>query len=657
MDCLKSAHQRMVFSRFGTTAKWMGALAVACLGSLSSSMAAPVDVYGHLPSLEDLALSPDGSKVAFVETDGDDRKLYVTALTERKVLATGIIGSTKLRAIEWMDNDNLLFEVSSTLTPEANALASNAEWFQLITFNVATKKAVPMKFQVPGEITFNILKGDYTLREVKGATTLFVPALFESRGLMNGLFKYDVSHGYTHLIAKGTRHATQWLIDESGAIVGDFTYRDSEKNWELSFVGEKGKRSSVSGPAPIDVPTILGFDESGESVLFDFLENGEVIWKPLRLKDGTWGAPLGKGQAFRTPLVDRKTGRIIGGIHGFDDAEVVFFDNELQAHWNAVLRAFPNERVSLLSHSDDYSKLLVRVFGARDGYVYALFDWYMHQSVILGRVYKGLDTNAEVKTISYRAADGLEIPAYLTLPPGRAGTNLPLVVLPHGGPAAVDSNHFDWWAQALAAQGYAVVQPNFRGSTVNQQFLEAGYGEWGRKMQSDLSDAVRFLAQQGTIDPKRVCIVGASYGGYAALAGVTLDPGVYRCAVSVAGLSDLSRQLRWENRVVASADNITQRYWDRFLGVKGPDDPTLRAISPIEHVGTVTAPVLLIHGHDDSVVPYEQSQVMADALKRAGKPVTFLTLEHEDHWLSRSATRFKMLQATEDFLAANNPPD
>ena len=189
------------------------------------------------------------------------------------------------------------------------------------------------------------------------------------------------------------------------------------------------------------------------------------------------------------------------------------------------------------------------------------------------------------------------------------------------------------------------------------RFREAGYGEWGRKMQSDLSDAVHYLAQRGTIDPKRVCIVGASYGGYAALAGVTLEPGVYRCAVSVAGLSDLRRQLRWTNANSASADNHAQRYWDRFMGVSGPGDPALQAISPIENIGAVTAPVLLIHGRDDTVVPYEQSEIMADALKRAGEFVEFVTLEHEDHWLSRSATRFQMLQATVTFLKANNPPD
>jgi dipeptidyl aminopeptidase/acylaminoacyl peptidase len=199
-----------------------------------------------------------------------------------------------------------------------------------------------------------------------------------------------------------------------------------------------------------------------------------------------------------------------------------------------------------------------------------------------------------------------------------------------------------------------VLQPNFRGSILDSRFLEAGFGEWGRKMQTDLSDGVRYLARQGVIDPKRVCIVGASYGGYAALAGVTIESGVYRCAISVAGISDLKRFRKW---TVENETRLSQRYWDRFIGISDKNDPSIAAISPIEHVGSVSVPVLLVHGRDDTVVPYEQSELIFSALKRAGKSVEMVTMKHEDHWLSRSETRLQMLQASVDFLRANNPPN
>ncbi len=176
-------------------------------------------------------------------------------------------------------------------------------------------------------------------------------------------------------------------------------------------------------------------------------------------------------------------------------------------------------------------------------------------------------------------------------------------------------------------------------------------------MQTDLSDGVRYLAKEGIVDPARVCIVGASYGGYAALAGAALDPGVYRCAVSVSGPSDLNRMLKWEISRNLGSHSTTDRYWDRFMGASGPDDPVLATLSPASAVAAVKVPVLLIHGRDDTVVPFEQSQVMYDGLKSANKPVELITLKQEDHWLSRSETRQQMLQAQVTFLKAHNPPD
>ena len=236
--------------------------------------------------------------------------------------------------------------------------------------------------------------------------------------------------------------------------------------------------------------------------------------------------------------------------------------------------------------------------------------------------------------------------------------NLPLIVLPHGGPHTRDLPGFDWLSQALASRGYAVLQPQFRGSAgFGWDLLSAGFGEFGRKMQTDLSDGVRALAAKGTIDPKRVCIVGASYGGYAAMAGATMDTGVYRCAVADAGLSDLHDFMRYMQRRSERSDNLNVRFWDRFLGVSGTDDPALDAISPIKHVDKATIPILLIHGRDDTVVPIAQSVDMADALKEAGKQVELVKLDGEDHWLSRSETRFQMLDATVKFVEANNPPN
>ena len=653
MEKTKRPRQRPLGTLFAAVT---ACAAAACLIGGRSAVAAdadPLAAFGRLPSLEDVAISPDGSKIAFVRTNGESRILVVAPLSKPEILGGVRVGDAKLRSIAWVDDDNLLSTVSSTSPPPFGFTGATREWYQLVNFDVSKQKLNALSFELPKERTFNVITGDTSLRDVSGHSMLFTRGYCVHDRTVPCLFLFTYPDRNVHLVDEASEPSTDWLMDESGNIAAQLTYYDAKNLWVIKTRKDGHWTPVGSGTAAIDTPHMLGFSADGSAIIVQFLVNGDSQWRPLNLSDNTWGAPLGKGASFYRVIEDRKTGRIIGGVREVGSSEYIFFDNELQAHWSAALRAFPDERVSLESHSDDFSRLVLKVFGSNDGYVYALFDWYSHHATILGRVYDGVTAPAEMKAMSYRAADGLTIPAFLTLPAGSA-KELPLIVLPHGGPASADTLNFDWWSQALAAQGYAVLQPNFRGSILSSNFMQAGFGEWGRKMQSDLSDGVRYLANQGTIDPKRVCIVGASYGGYAALAGVTIESGVYRCAVSVAGISDLRRFRKW---TIANQLGHSQRYWDRFMGTADQNDPALSAISPIEHIAAVTVPVLLIHGRDDTVVPFEQSDVMLSALKRAGKPVTLVTMKHEDHWLSRSETRLQMLQATVDFLKANNPPN
>jgi dipeptidyl aminopeptidase/acylaminoacyl peptidase len=257
------------------------------------------------------------------------------------------------------------------------------------------------------------------------------------------------------------------------------------------------------------------------------------------------------------------------------------------------------------------------------------------------------------KMYSYKASDGLGMEGVLTLPPGSTGKNLPVVVIPHGGPEGSDDAGFDTWAQVFASRGYAVFQPNFRGSGgYGIAFRNAGFGQWGRKMQTDISDGLAALAADGIVDPKRACIVGGSYGGYAALAGVTLQHGLYRCAVSYGGVSDPADMLREEAREGAS--KATRRYWRSYLGTEFSGEIS-DAISPRANADKADAPILLVHGDKDTVVLPAQSKDMVSALRRADKPVEYIELENEDHWLSRSATRLQWFKAMVAFVQKHNP--
>jgi dipeptidyl aminopeptidase/acylaminoacyl peptidase len=389
-------------------------------------------------------------------------------------------------------------------------------------------------------------------------------------------------------------------------------------------------------------------------------EDGDTETKAVSLADGKLGPADHDYDSYSSLINDPATHRVIGGMKIALEPTYEFFDPKDQATWDAVNKVFPNEQVDLVSWSNDRRKMVVKVTGPLHGVLLAVVDLASHKATPIGQTYAGISPNdvADVSIASYRAQDGMKIDAFLTLPTGREAKNLPLIVLPHGGPAARDEAGFDWWAQALASRGYAVLQPQFRGSDgLGWKLESAGFGEWGRKMQSDLSDGVKALAKAGLVDPKRVCIVGGSYGGYAALAGVTLEQGVYRCAVSYAGVSDLHRMIGgvWSAWVDAGKSSGA-RYLDRFVGAKEPSDPVFDKVSPIRHVAEANVPILLIHGKEDSVVPYEQSVLMEAALKGAGKSVEFVTLENEDHWLSHDATRQQMLQATVTFLEKNNPP-
>jgi dipeptidyl aminopeptidase/acylaminoacyl peptidase len=634
----------------------MGVLAMllAQAGSMAGA-ATPLEVLGGLPSLENLALSPDGSKVAFVSTnEKDQRQLAVVTVEDNKTRVRLRLGDKKLRDLSWADDEHLLILTSQTSAP-IGLMIDLSEWFQLLAYDLRRNQfqSIPDAARLR---EVNVLQAVYhepMVRHVDGHTVVFVQSPVVNRGV--GLFRADLNTGLQHYMEEGG-WTTHYLVDAAGAIAARSDYNETQRNWALQVARDGHRRTVTLGNQPIDVPVILGFGPSQDTVLVATTEEGVPQWRLVSRVDGSMGEPMAERRGLASPLLDPTSDRLIGEEATEDAAHYVFFDPAIQKHWEATLRAYPDEHVSFVSASADFQKFIVQVEGARDGYRYQLMDLATHGAKPLGDVYTALSTNLTKKRVTYKAADGLDIPAYLTLPPGKEPKALAVVILVHAGPAERDTAEFDWWSQALATQGYAVLQPNFRGSTVDSSFKTAGYGEFGRKMQTDLSDGVRYLVKEGIADPKRVCIVGGSYGGYAALAGATLDTGVYRCAVSVAGISDIRRMLYREGRDTMY-DGTAVRYWDRFMGVKGPRDPVVDAISPIKHIDAVSIPVLLIHGKDDTVVPYKQSSVIYDALRHAGKPVEMVTLAHEDHWLSRSQTRRQMLEESVRFLRAHNPPE
>jgi dipeptidyl aminopeptidase/acylaminoacyl peptidase len=372
------------------------------------------------------------------------------------------------------------------------------------------------------------------------------------------------------------------------------------------------------------------------------------------LAGGTPTEPFKSGDATRF-LTDDTNSRLLGYVDRADPLKPHFFDPAKQSAYTKALHAFPGRRAEAVAWTPDFGKLVIHTSGNRDSGTWYLVDIAGRKADIVGEDRPGIAAEAvgSVTTVEYKASDGLAINGVLTLPPGRDAKNLPVVVIPHDDPSAHDEVKFDWQAQAFASRGYAVFQPNYRGSTGSGEALRlAGKGELGRKMQTDISDGLVELAGRGIIDPKRACIIGTGFGGYAALTGVTVQQGLYRCAAAVAPIADLG-QFQNTNYRESGFDPIVLRWMREILG----PSQDFAGISPRKRAAQADAPILMIHGKEDVCVPFAQSQAMADALKDAGKPYELVVLREEDHWLSRAATRKQMLEAAMAFVQKNNPAD
>ncbi len=372
------------------------------------------------------------------------------------------------------------------------------------------------------------------------------------------------------------------------------------------------------------------------------------------------GAPIGAaidGDNQAGLEFDRHTNLWTGMVSPGDRPELKMFAPDLEAKVRSVMAAFPDQTVQLVDDNEGFSKLIVFTSGTADSGTYYAVDLSTGHANAVGYAYPDIGP-ADVGTIEmidYKAADGMQLHGVLDLPPGREAKNLPVVVLPHGGPQVRDYPTFDWWTEAFVSRGYAVFRPNYRGSgELGTAFRNAGFGQWGRKMESDITDGLAELARRGIVDPKRACIVGWSYGGYASLAGVTVRNGFYRCSVAGGAVSHPGEMIDMSRGEVS---NSAERYWEDYMGAKSATQTQLADITPVSLARRADAPILLIHGRDDTVVPMVQEREMEAALKSAGKPVDVLILPTSDHWLLHEDMRIKMVKASVAFVEKYNPPD
>ena len=382
----------------------------------------------------------------------------------------------------------------------------------------------------------------------------------------------------------------------------------------------------------------------------------------MSLIDGALGKKLytSKEYDFGSVLYDPNTWKTVGVTVEKDIEEYVFFDKDLR-QWQTELAAeFAGQKVFLTDWNAQRTRFLLFVSGGGTAGEYHLFKTDDMSLSKLGSRYPKLGKSDIAATVDFdiTAADGTKIPGYLTLPIGKTKAQgpFPVVVMPHGGPEARDNAEFDYWAQYLASQGYAVYKPNFRGSAgYGSDFRNAGYSEFGGKMVDDVVDGTKALVTQRVVKTGKICIMGASYGGYSALAASVKAPDLYACTISVNGVTNVGEFFSWvvEN---GDRDSRSANYWRRYIGkghlnaIPGPKRRTT-IWSPTRQAKKLKAPVLLFHGKEDTNVPYEQFEFMRRALKGAGVPFEVVTMKTNDHYLRTSAAREEVLGKSGKFLA------
>jgi dienelactone hydrolase len=619
--------------------------------------APPLAVYGRLPDFETARLSPSGKRVAMVGLFGTGRRLRV--IEDGKEILSWPVGTQKVRDLHWAGEDRLLLLVSDTEVLGPGFTAARAELARMLVVPISGGDPWPVfggLSSVSGNVRgyYGAVERDGRWYGYFGGTTLELDR-FRLPGPVSTrpeLYEVDLASRGSRRIGHRPDDPTRirdWAIGADGRIVATLDIRTGSGAWEIRA---DGGAVIARGVLPSGDVGLLGLGRTPGTILYSL---GDDEARRQLFEQPIAGGPpveLLAGAPVGAYLFDNRSFLFLGHVEDGDMPAERFFDRRFETAMTAARNAFPGVSVRLGDASETFDRLVVETSGPGDPDSWWLFDATTGRKERLGQGYPIDPADVgPMRMLRFTAADGLEMAGVLTLPPGRSPNNLPLVMLPHGGPPARDYPVFDWWAQAFAARGYAVFQPNFRGSTgLGPAFRRAGWGEWGRKMQSDISDGLAELARQGIVDPRRACIVGGSYGGYAALAGVTLQQGLYRCAVSVAGIGDIPRMLR--DTVRESGDD---RSLDRAMKREVSAGRDMQLVSPASFADRADAPILLIHGEDDTVVPFAQSRTMANALKRAGKPVEFVTLEGEDHWLSKSETRLKMLEAAVAFVEKHNP--
>jgi dipeptidyl aminopeptidase/acylaminoacyl peptidase len=627
-------------------------LALGLAGAAAAADAPPPvldrELFFGNPEIAAAQISPDGQHVAFLKPWNDTRNIYVKKTAEPFEKARLLTTETKrpIPGFFWSRDGKLIlyvkdkdgdenFNVWAVDPDAANAAGSEAPASRNLT---DAKGARAFIYSTPK----------------KQPDTIYV-GLNDRDAAWHDVYKVQISTGKRELVRKNTERIAGWEFDQDGTLRLAQRVADNGDT-EILMVEPEGFKKVYSCSVFESCGTER-FHKDGKRVYME-TNKGEVDLTRLVLFDPETGKeelvesdPM-KRVDFGSAIFSEATDELVGTSYEDERTRIYFRDKAWEADYKLLQSKFPGKEIGLGSSTADDKLVLITASGDTDPGERYIFDRATKKLALQYKVRERIprDQMASMQPVRYPSSDGLEIPAFLTLPKGVAGKNLPAIVLPHGGPWARDGWGFNNLAQFMANRGYAVLQPNFRGSTgYGKKFLNAGNKQWGDKMQDDLTWGVKYLVAQGIADPKRVGIMGGSYGGYATLAGVAFTPDLYGAAVAIVAPSNLITLLDsippyWE------AGRIT--FHERMGNPKTTEGKAqLVRQSPLSSAAKIKTPLLVAQGANDPRVKKAESEQIVIALRDRGFPVEYILAPDEGHGFQRPVNSMSLWAASEKFFA------
>lgn len=630
--------------------------------SVAENKLPSLDIYANNPVISLMTISPDGTRIAYKTIQNDRDVLLIKEIKTGNTLGGAVLKGINAKNAYFIDN----FRVILTVFVYKNIYGFKGSSNVSVAFIYDIRTNEIRQLLKPG---YGIYAGQTNVGAIVGLSLdkkhAYMPAYY---GDQKGSNTHNFGEAPIYTLMKvslekkkkprhvriGTHDAIDFFVDENGEPLARERYNQKKAQhsvqsymdgkWVTIFIENTPYRyrgfSGLTADRKFLVMTMRG-------------DNGRRQYFTMSLKDGTISDPIFSRDDADIESILMDVQRIVYGVKysGFKPS-YAFFDDKLNKTLTAIQNTMPDSSFTMVDHTPDWLNIIFKIEGGEQAGEYILFADNNFSFLASSRSKISAAIVNAVKEYSYNARDGYKIPTLLTYPKASLGKKekLPAVVMPHGGPEAYDKIRFDWLAQYLASRGILVIQPQFRGSEgFGSEHLQSGRGEWGLKIQDDITDSVAALSKAGVIDPERVCIMGWSYGGYAALAGATMTPDLYQCAISINGLSDIEEMLDFEKKEHGE-DSSTYRYWQEVINRKDLDDNFLQSISPINYVDKVKIPVLLIYGPRDKIVHPEQSKDFYDALKDAKKDVQLIKIKDEAHSFLRNESRLKTLTAIDAFL-------